>query len=265
MKIHVSLQGQVVILQWEGRLDWPAVEALEQALKKHLLPGCHIHLNLEGLQAITSKLLGALVWLFKQVDDKKGQLTLSGVSPKALELITRAKIADKFNIFLDQETALLSHGQAAKGPLFTPVDQPKSMPTGTSSQPVGLEDIQAVPHYRVVTFVPTLTQDQKPNQGLDQIMAAVTNITPLQHRESDGIYWTSSAGVQHFRELSHEGLSHEGAGCYTIGDTNHHMAIRLEFSLPFDRTLLNRVINEAVRPHHPWPDPVIIITECWEA
>ena len=41
-------------------------------------------------------------------------------------------------------------------------------------------------------------------------------------------------------------------------------SVKVEFSIPRDKDLLEKVITEGIVPNHPWEEPVIIVTTAQE-
>jgi len=108
--------------------------------------------------------------------------------------------------------------------------------------------MRLVETYRVAIFIPA--------DRVEQLLAAVLQLTELQYGLYAGVSWTSAPGDERFTPL--EGASPSTG---TIGKQEMVRLSRVEFSLPRDRELLDRIILEAVYPNHEWEEPVISITE----
>ena len=103
--------------------------------------------------------------------------------------------------------------------------------------------------YRVTTFVPP--------DHLESLLDAIA-------REGDlprfGPYerwaWWSTPGVEQFRPL-------DGATPRTgePGRLERVPSVRLEFALPLDPEVLERVLTAGLIPAHPWEVPVIFVDE----
>ncbi len=101
--------------------------------------------------------------------------------------------------------------------------------------------------YRVITFTPL--------NGLRKILRGVMRVVPLQYGgEYDSVAWWSAPGIEQFRPLDGAKPTLGRVGKLTKGKS-----VRLEFSIPRDKVLLKKVIEEGIFPYHPWKEPVVII------
>lgn len=98
--------------------------------------------------------------------------------------------------------------------------------------------------WRLVVFTPQDARDRL----IDKICAL---IPPLGHY--DRVAWWCE-GMEQFRPLPG---SDPALG--KIYKTETALSIRLEFTMPQDESLLHKIINEAILPHHPWEKPVILV------
>lgn len=112
--------------------------------------------------------------------------------------------------------------------------------------------------YRVVTFVPT-KHGEEPEENIAKIISAVNEIIPLQYGKYDCVCWSSLPGEEQFRPLAG---SNPTAG--KEGELTSEPSVRLEFSVPKDGKLLQRVIDEAIVPNHPREEPVIFYYQAIE-
>lgn len=112
--------------------------------------------------------------------------------------------------------------------------------------------------YRVVTFVPT-KHGERAEKNISRIISAVNKVTPLQYGKYDCVCWSSSPGVEQSRPLAG---SNPTAG--KEGELTSEPSVRLEFSVPKDEKLLQRVIDEAIVPNHPREEPVIFYYQAIE-
>ncbi len=103
--------------------------------------------------------------------------------------------------------------------------------------------------YRVTVFVP-------PAQ-LDALIASITRVLPDNGSYYGEGFWWSSPGVEQFRSL--EG-SNPASG--TVGELSRLDSVELKFLLPRNEKLLQQVIDEGIRPAHPWEVPVITVDKC---
>lgn len=117
-----------------------------------------------------------------------------------------------------------------------------------SSKPyAGLLESRVV--YRITTFVPP--------DHLEALLEAIAREGGVM---SFGSYeqwaWWSAPGVEQFQPL-------EGAKP-TVGrpgQLERVASVRLEFALPRDADVLERVLTRGLIPHHPWEEPVIFVDE----
>jgi hypothetical protein len=108
-----------------------------------------------------------------------------------------------------------------------------------------------VPHrpaYRITTFVPP--------DHLDAVLEAVESQTPLVFGPYDRSAWWA-AGTEQFRPLLDASPTVGKAG-----QTERVPTVRLEFAIPRDADLLERVVNDGLLPSHPWQEPAVFIDEC---
>jgi hypothetical protein len=105
--------------------------------------------------------------------------------------------------------------------------------------------------YRVVTFVPT--------DYLEQVLESVLRIDALTYSQYDRLAWWSSEGTEQFRPLA-EAQPTVGSS----GEVARVRSIRLELSIARDLALLERIVEEGIRPQHPWKEPVIVVYEAIE-
>ncbi len=103
--------------------------------------------------------------------------------------------------------------------------------------------------YRVTVFVP-------PAQ-LEEVIASITRVLPASDGQYSEVFWWSAVGTEQFRPL--EG-SNPASG--SVGELSRMDSIELKFLLPRNTALLNQVIEEGIRPAHPWEAPVITVDKC---
>ena len=104
------------------------------------------------------------------------------------------------------------------------------------------------PAYSITTFVP--------QSHLAVLLNAVLEITPLEYGQYDSVAWWSANGVEQFRPLSGANPSSGVAGLLS-----QLPSVRVEFRIPHDEELLDRVLELGLIPNHPWEEPVILIHE----
>jgi len=103
--------------------------------------------------------------------------------------------------------------------------------------------------YRVTVFVP-------PAQ-LEELLASITSVLPPNDGKYSEVFWWSAPGTEQFRPLAG---SNPASG--SIGEMSRMDSIELKFLLPRNEELLNQVVEEGIRPAHPWEAPVITVDEC---
>jgi len=103
--------------------------------------------------------------------------------------------------------------------------------------------------YRVTVFVP-------PAQ-LEEVLASITRVLPPNKGKYGEVFWWSAPGTEQFRPL--EG-SKPTSG--SVGELSRMDSIELKFLIPGNKELLTQVVEEGIRPAHPWEAPVITIDKC---
>jgi hypothetical protein len=103
--------------------------------------------------------------------------------------------------------------------------------------------------YRVTVFVP-------PAQ-LEEVITSITRVLPANYGKYGEVFWWSAPGTEQYRPL--EGANPSSG---TIGELSRMESIELKFLLPRNEELLNQVVEEGIRPAHPWEAPVITVDEC---
>lgn len=101
--------------------------------------------------------------------------------------------------------------------------------------------------YRITNFVPP--------DHVEQVLDAVLSVTPLPYGPYDKSAWWSAAGTEQFEPR-------EGADptVGVVGQTERVPTIRLEFVIPRDPMLLDRVIAALIAAH-PWQEPATFIDQ----
>lgn len=104
------------------------------------------------------------------------------------------------------------------------------------------------PVYRITTFVPP--------EHLDALLDGIESQAPLRFGPYDRSAWWSSVGVEQFRPLP--------GAVPTVGRagrTERVPTVRLEFVIPRDPELLERVLERGLLPTHPWQEPAVFVDE----
>lgn len=104
--------------------------------------------------------------------------------------------------------------------------------------------------YHITTFVPP--------DALKGLIAAIGKIVPLQYGRYEQVAWWSAPGTEQFmpRAGSDPALGLQGI-------LEEAPSIRLEFVIPRDATILERVMTLGISPrvNHPWEEPVVLVEE----
>lgn len=110
MEITVRENGNICIINLEGRLDLASGTALKDRVKEMFDKNINsIHLNLENVEFINSSGLGALVSLMKEARIRKGRLTLSNLASYVQEIFEITQLSHIFELFTTEEEALNSY------------------------------------------------------------------------------------------------------------------------------------------------------------
>jgi len=104
------------------------------------------------------------------------------------------------------------------------------------------------PVYRITTFVPP--------EKLEALLDGITRVVPLGWGNYDQVSWVSTGVTERFRPLPG---SNPTAG--KQGELEQVASVRLEFMIPRDPALLERLLTEGLIPHHPWEEPAVFVDE----
>jgi hypothetical protein len=105
-----------------------------------------------------------------------------------------------------------------------------------------------LPVYRISVWVP-------PAQ-MQRVLDGICAVDDLRIGEYDRVAWISATGIEQFRPLAGATPSLGDIGALESGES-----VRIEFCIPRDAARLQRVIDEGIRPHHPWEIPAIFVDE----
>lgn len=103
--------------------------------------------------------------------------------------------------------------------------------------------------YRVTTFVPP--------ESLEAVLEAIEReAEPLRFGSYERWAWWSATGIEQFRPS-------EGAEPTVgkVGEIERVPSVRLEFALPREPEVLERVLVRGLIPAHPWEEPVVFVDE----
>ena len=104
------------------------------------------------------------------------------------------------------------------------------------------------PVYRITTFVPP--------DRLEALLAGITSVVPLQYDRYDRAAWWSAEGVEQFRPLPG---SNPSSGVQ--GQISRVASLRVEFIIPREPLLLDKVLTFGLIPNHPWEEPAVFVDE----
>lgn len=99
--------------------------------------------------------------------------------------------------------------------------------------------------FRVCTFVPP--------DRVDVVLAAVLKQTPLTYGPYDKSAWWSAPGIEQF-----EPRPGAAPTVGQVGKTERVPTVRLEFVIPKNTALLERVLEDMLA-EHPWQEPATFI------
>lgn len=108
--------------------------------------------------------------------------------------------------------------------------------------------MRLLPVYRIIVFVPP--------QHLRALQDGICAVDPLRVGDYDRAMWVSASGEEQFRPLSGAQPAHG-----VVGELSRLPTLRLEFVIPRDDALLQRIVDDGIRAHHPWESPAIFVDE----
>jgi anti-sigma B factor antagonist len=110
MEIKSRQEGNVTVLNLQGRLDLASGSVLKEEIKRLFAQQRNsVHLNLADVEFINSSGLGALVSIMKEVRLQKGRLTLSNLASYVQEIFDITQLSHIFEIFATEQEALGSY------------------------------------------------------------------------------------------------------------------------------------------------------------
>ncbi len=108
--------------------------------------------------------------------------------------------------------------------------------------------MRLVPVYRVTVFVPPA--------HLETLQAGICVVDSLRQGDYEHGMWISAPGMEQFRPLAGAQPS-QGR----TGELERVETVCLELCIPRDPERLQRLIEQGIRPHHPWETPAIFVDE----
>lgn len=106
------------------------------------------------------------------------------------------------------------------------------------------------PVYRVSVWVP-------PGHA-QRVLDGIAAVDDLRVGDYDRVAWIAATGVEQFRPLAGARPS-QGR----IGETERGDSVCVQVCIPRDAGRLRRLVDEGIRPHHPWEVPAIFVDETW--
>ena len=100
--------------------------------------------------------------------------------------------------------------------------------------------MKLIQHYRVIVFVPV--------SALNGFIEKIQDHIPSFLGSYDRVLWHSEEGVEQSRKIGSD-------------ETNQEQSIKVEFSVPHDKSDLEALISNHIIPAHPWEEPVILLAE----
>lgn len=106
--------------------------------------------------------------------------------------------------------------------------------------------MELLPVYRICVFVPP--------EYVQHVIDGVCAVDDLRIGDYAHVAWTAAAGTEQFRPL-------DGAQptLGMQGELTCNASVRIEFCIARDEARLCRVIEQGIRPHHPWEVPAIFV------
>ncbi|HYK02231.1 MAG TPA: PLP-dependent transferase [Thermoanaerobaculia bacterium] len=104
--------------------------------------------------------------------------------------------------------------------------------------------------YHVTTFVPP--------DALKGLVEAIARTVPLRYGRYEQVAWWSATGTEQFKPLPGSNPSLGAAG-----EVKQAPSVRLEFVIPRDVAILDRVMTLGISPraNHPWEEPAVLVEE----
>ena len=104
------------------------------------------------------------------------------------------------------------------------------------------------PVYRVTVFVPPA--------HLETLRNGICAVDSLRQGDYEHGMWISAPGIEQFRPLAG---AQPAQG--RVGELARVETVRVELCIPRDAARLQRLIEQGIRPHHPWEAPAIFVDE----
>lgn len=109
MDISTRINGEVAIIDLQGRLDLTSANQLKDASRQYFQKdNCKLILNMDKVDFINSSGLGALVSILKEVRNHKGELKISNMAEYVREIFDITQLSSIFDICEDESHAIKS-------------------------------------------------------------------------------------------------------------------------------------------------------------
>lgn len=109
MDIQKRMEGDIAVLNLNGRLDLTSAALLKEASKETINHETKkVLLNMGRVDFINSSGLGALVSILKEVRNNHGMLKLTNLAPYVREIFDITQLSNIFEIYPDEKKALAS-------------------------------------------------------------------------------------------------------------------------------------------------------------
>jgi stage II sporulation protein AA (anti-sigma F factor antagonist) len=109
MEITTKINGDIAVINLQGRLDLTSANALKNASREFFSKdNCKLVLNMDKVDFINSSGLGALVSILKEVRSHRGSLKISNLADYVKEIFDITQLSNIFDICEDEKHALQS-------------------------------------------------------------------------------------------------------------------------------------------------------------
>ena len=104
------------------------------------------------------------------------------------------------------------------------------------------------PVYRVSVWVPP--------EHAQRVLDGIVAVDDLRIGAYDQVAWIAASGMEQFRPLAGATPAQGSIGELERGDS-----VCVQVCIPRDAERLRRLVDEGIRPHHPWQVPAIFVDE----
>ena len=96
-----------------------------------------------------------------------------------------------------------------------------------------------------------------PVPNVEDVINGICSVWPIRIGNYENVFWCSSPGTEQFKPLPGADPT-QG----TIGVREKVDSVAVCFLIPADESLLERIVEEGIKPVHPWEVPVIMADRC---